>query len=192
MTWILKKRPLKWKKTNYFSEIEPENKALLGLLRSNRHSWRTLEFHCWWFGRFTDFLWGRLLNGQCPKGFPNSFNWVGLSKLTLRDYCRLIFLTFACILEKAAQEPVIEVKLPEIGAPLKNINVFSNESDPVLLPDSQYPEWIWQARGPCRAAERAKGIFEETEAVSQTLAKIIRNQNRERIRQRNETLKGSN
>ena len=79
---------------------------------------------------------------------------------------------------------------------MKNINVFSNESDPVLLPDSQYPEWIWQARGPCRAALRSQELKEEIDAhdatvITEKLSKLVRNQNRERIRQNNQSLKGA-
>jgi hypothetical protein len=91
-------------------------------------------------------------------------------------------------LEKAPVEPAVEIKLPDVGGPLKNINVFANESDPVLLIDSQYPEWIWQARGPCRAVQRSKTGDSEP---SETVAKSIRNHNREHIRQNNQALKGA-
>lgn len=38
--------------------------------------------------------------------------------------------------------PMKELK---VGDPLSNITIFKDGKDPVLLPDDQYPPWIWDA-----------------------------------------------
>lgn len=100
-----------------------------------------------------------------------------------------------CILEVSQTiAPVVEIKLPEIGQPLRNVNIFVSQSDPILQPDSEYPEWIWAARGPCRALLPSKNTLfpaptdtDDTEA----LKKFLRHENRKVIRKNNFTLKGA-
>ena len=58
------------------------------------------------------------------------------------------------------------------------------------MPDSEYPEWIWEARGPCRAVLRRVRALKR-EAANERMSKMIRNHNRERIRHNNQALKGA-
>lgn len=100
---------------------------------------------------------------------------------------------------KDSNAPVVEVKLPAVGSPMKNLNIFVGGTDPTVLPDSEYPEWIWSARGPCRAVLRNQPSF--TERTSETIAdenekiakikKLIISENRNAIRRNNRMLKGS-
>lgn len=93
---------------------------------------------------------------------------------------------------------MVETKLPAIGEALKNVNVFVGQSDPVLLPDSEYPDWIWKARGPCRAVLRSlpdndslvSTDANEIEELAK-LKKYFRVENRKAIRRNNDLLKGT-
>ena len=101
--------------------------------------------------------------------------------------------------EPKEEARVIEIQLPPIGQPLKNVNVSPAQgSDPVLLPDSEYPEWIWKARGPCRAALRyfnSDSFNKESNEIEgdvTQLKKYLRMENRKSIRKNNSLLKGAN
>lgn len=90
----------------------------------------------------------------------------------------------------------MEIKLPAVGEVLKNVNFSANQADPVLLPDSSYPEWVFKARGPCRAAIRSQPINvneadtdkSEIEKMAE-LKKFLRSENRKLIRKNNQVLK---
>lgn len=96
--------------------------------------------------------------------------------------------------------PVVEIKLPAVGEALKNVNVSAGQPDPVLLPDSSYPDWVFKARGPCRAALRSQPISnrndnsQEEESEIEKLAqlkKYLRAENRKLIRKNNQILKSA-
>ena len=108
------------------------------------------------------------------------------------------------LLETKELTRVSEIQLPPIGQPLKNVNISAAPgSDPILLPDSEYPEWIWNARGPCRAALRstlnsdiditAEENFKESSGERDVarLKKYLRMENRKSIRKNNSMLKGA-
>lgn len=101
-------------------------------------------------------------------------------------------------LESKEEAKVVEIQLPPIGEALKNITVSPTAgSDPVLLPDSSYPEWMWKARGPCRAVLRSdfsvaavdSGIIGD--GGMSELKKYLRTENRKSIRKNNSLLKGA-
>lgn len=90
----------------------------------------------------------------------------------------------------------MEIKLPAVGEALKNVNVSAGQADPVLLPDTSYPDWVFKARGPCRAAIRSQPIDQtETEADKSEIEKMaelkrfLRSENRKLIRKNNQVLK---
>ena len=91
---------------------------------------------------------------------------------------------------------VVEIQLPSIGKSLNNINVSPVPgTDPILLTDSSYPEWIWKARGPCRAALKSLELTNddvdgEIELSLSELKKYLRSENRKSIRNNNSVLKG--
>ena len=95
---------------------------------------------------------------------------------------------------------VVEIKLPGIGEALKNVNFSAGQSDPILLPDTSYPNWIFKARGPCRAAIRSQPFESikvdsnsegEIEKLAQ-LKKFLRSENRKLIRKNNQMLELAN
>ena len=103
-------------------------------------------------------------------------------------------------LDVKEESPVVEIKLPAIGESLKNVNFSAGQADPVLLPDSSYPDWVFKARGPCRAAIRSQPIEsfqsestpveDEVEKLAQ-LKKYLRSENRKMIRKNNQVLKSA-
>lgn len=101
-------------------------------------------------------------------------------------------------LEVKVDAPLVEIKLPAVGESLRKINISVGKSDPILQPDSSYPQWIWSARGPCRAAaqksnEIAKSTpiaAEEHEKLAE-LKKYLRSENRKSIRRNNSILKSA-
>lgn len=102
-------------------------------------------------------------------------------------------------IETKEDRPVVEIELPPIGQPLTNIKISPSPStDPILLSDSEYPEWIWSARGPCRAALRSTDIedpaaanYDNDDGNVAKLKKYLRLENRKSIRKKNSLLKGS-
>jgi len=100
--------------------------------------------------------------------------------------------------EAKVEVGVVEVQLPPIGQTLKNVTVSpAPASDPPLLPDSAYPEWIWKARGPCRATLRSSDLDfnNEVDVIEGEglagLKKYLRTENRRAIRKNNSLLKGA-
>lgn len=94
---------------------------------------------------------------------------------------------------------VVEIKLPEIGESLMNVNFSTGQPDPILLPDTSYPNWIFKARGPCRAAIRSQP-FESIQVDSNSeseieklaqLKRFLRSENRKLIRKNNQMLKSA-
>lgn len=107
-----------------------------------------------------------------------------------------ILFTFV-VLEANVNVPVVEIKLPQVGESLKNVNVFVGRPDPTLQPDSEYPNWMWSARGPCRASLRTLPFKEERTSAeeheeSSKLKKMLRAENRKAIRRNNSILKAAN
>ncbi len=86
-----------------------------------------------------------------------------------------------------AHEPVVRVEAGPIGQALANVNVYRVGSDPIVLKPEAYPEWIWTAVGPCRAALRLTTSDDrlDPEPASISLEKAFRNQNRRAIRANN-------
>ena len=95
---------------------------------------------------------------------------------------------------------VVEIKLPGIGETLTNVNFSASQPDPILLPDASYPNWIFKARGPCRAAIRSQPfdsiqVDSNSEGEIEKLAhlkKFLRSENRKSIRKNNQMLKLAN
>lgn len=92
-----------------------------------------------------------------------------------------------------------------------NVNISTGQSDPKLRPESEYPAWIWSARGPCRAAlksasttfrmaqeqipiipESESEIGPEKELELAKLKRMLRTENRKRITEKNSMLVGTN
>lgn len=94
-----------------------------------------------------------------------------------------------------------------------NVNISTGQSDPKLQPESEYPIWIWSARGPCRASIKAATstlstktrntmtqqipiseleIGSDKELELAKLKKILRTENRKGITKNNSMLKGTN
>jgi large subunit ribosomal protein L54 len=46
------------------------------------------------------------------------------------------------LVDNATAKPVLS-SCPA-GTPLNGLNYFKNKSDPVALPDEEYPEWLWK------------------------------------------------
>mgnify|MGYP002142007555 CR=1 FL=1 len=80
-----------------------------------------------------------------------------------------------------------------MGQPLPNVNVFLGRQDPIRLPDSEYPEWMWEAVGPCRAALKAQSVASlPKQPTLPSQAQQWRLDNRRKIRMSNNALKGRN
>jgi hypothetical protein len=83
---------------------------------------------------------------------------------------------------------------------LRNVNVFVNKPDPNLMTDSEYPDWIWSARGPCRAEAKNKlsnlnetpDMNDSPDAEMTQLKRFLRSSNRQAIRKENALNKGTN
>ena len=90
-----------------------------------------------------------------------------------------------------------------------NVNISTGQSDPKLQPESEYPAWIWSARGPCRAALKSETIMaqdqipiiseskseiigSEKELELAKLKRMLRTENRKRITEKNSMLLGTN
>lgn len=99
---------------------------------------------------------------------------------------------------------MVEIHLPSVGEALKNVNISIGQPDPILQSDADYPEWIWSARGPCRAAIRSSSIdkiltmpteqSDSSPASYEELSKLkkyLRSENRKAIRRNNSVLKSA-
>ena len=93
--------------------------------------------------------------------------------------------------------PLVEINLPSVGESLRNLNISMGQADPILLIDSEYPDWIWSARGPCRAAIKSSAASFATKPTllaHEKIAKLkkhLRSENRKSIRRNNSVLKSA-
>jgi hypothetical protein len=80
-----------------------------------------------------------------------------------RRFPQLIF----CLVQAEPEAPIPRVEAP-IGAPLKNLVVHVGRPDPISLPDTEYPEWMWQLVRPdsfpglCNEASGKRQIKKDT------------------------------
>ena len=109
----------------------------------------------------------------------------------------IIFIKLYFADSKDLNVPISEITLPSVGEALRNVNVFVNKPDPNLMADSEYPDWIWSARGPCRAEAKNKlsnlpDMNDSPDAEMTQLKRFLRSSNRQAIRKENALNKGTN